>query len=261
MSLSHALDTIKEFCKHAGSKVNIEKTECILLGPLKENYNNTFNIKVNTTCLKCLGIYLGHDKDECFKRNWENTLKDMEKLFESWKKRKLTIFGKCEIINTLAISKLIYIASILPLSPPYFIKDVNKLIYSFLWSSRDRIKRNTLIGPIRSGCIGLVDIETKLKALKASWVSRLYNDTGNIKDFLTDILCKHYMSFNYILKCNETKNIMSFLPTFYEQVFVCFNECKKLTPLHNLSTCSFFQQPIWMNRYFKYRDKTLYFSS
>ena len=261
MSLSHALDTIKEFCKHAGSKVNIEKTECILLGPLKENFNNTFNIKVNTTCLKCLGIYLGHDKDECFKRNWENTMKDMEKLFESWKKRKLTIFGKCEIINTLAISKLIYIASILPLPPPYFIKDVNKLIYSFLWSSRDRIKRNTLIGPIRSGGIGLVDIETKLKALKASWVSRLYNDTGNIKDFLTDILCKHSMSFNYILKCNETKNIMSFLPTFYEQVFVCFNECKKLTPLHNLSTCSFFQQPIWMNRYFKYRDKTLYFSS
>ena len=36
---------------------------------------------------------------------------------------------------------------------------------------------------------------------------------------------------------------------------------KKLTPLHNLSTCSFFQQPIWMNRYFKYRDKTVYSSS
>ena len=69
------------------------------------------------------------------------------------------------------------------------------------------------------------------------------------------------MSINYILKCNETKNIMSFLPTFYEQVFVCFNDCKNLTPLHNLSTCSIFQQPIWMDRYFKYRDKTLYFSS
>ena len=25
LSLSHALDTIKEFCQHAGSKVNIEK--------------------------------------------------------------------------------------------------------------------------------------------------------------------------------------------------------------------------------------------
>ena len=70
-------------------------------------------------------------------------MKDMEKLFESWKKRKLTIFGKCESIHTLAISKLIYtsIASILPLPPPNFIKVVNKLNYSFVWSGRDRIKR------------------------------------------------------------------------------------------------------------------------
>ena len=251
--------SFKEFCQHAGSKVNIEKTECILLGSLKDNFHNTYNIRVNTTCLKCLGIYLGHDKDECYKRNWENTMKDMEKLFESWKKRKLTIFGKCEIINTLAISKLIYIASILHLPPPNFIKDVNKLIYSFLWNSRDRIKRNTVIGPIKDGGIGLVDLETKLKALKASWVSKLFNDTGNINNFLTDILSKHSLSINYILKCNETN--MSFLSTFYEQVFVSFNECKKLTPLHSLSTCSFFQQPIWMNRYFRFRGKTLYFSS
>ena len=131
----------------------LKKTECILLGSLKENFHNTYNIRVNTTCFKCLGIYLGHDKDECYKRNWENTMKDMEKLFESWKKRKLTIFGKCEIINTLAISKLIYIASILHLPPPNFIKDVNKLIYSFLWNSRDRIKRNTIIGPIKDGAV------------------------------------------------------------------------------------------------------------
>ena len=109
------------------SKLILKKTICILLGPLKENFNNTFNIKVNTTCLKCLGTCLGHDKDECFKRNWENTMNDMEKLFESWKKRTLTTFGKCRIINILAISKLICIAPILPLPQPNFIKDVNKI--------------------------------------------------------------------------------------------------------------------------------------
>ena len=135
---------LRNFANMPVPKLILKKNECILLGPLKENFNKTFNIKFNTTCLKCLGIYLGHDNDECFKRNWENTMNDMEKLFESWEKRKLTIFGKCEIINTLAIPKLIYIASILPLLPPNFIKDVNKLIYRFLWSSRDRIERNTL---------------------------------------------------------------------------------------------------------------------
>ena len=82
------------------------------------------------------------------------------------KKRKLTIFGKCEVINTLEISKLIYTASILPLPPPNFIKEINKLIYNYLWGSRDRIKRNTLIGRVKSGGIGIVDIETKFNMVK-----------------------------------------------------------------------------------------------
>ena len=33
-SLSQALNTVHEFCKHAGSKMNINKTECILLVPI-----------------------------------------------------------------------------------------------------------------------------------------------------------------------------------------------------------------------------------
>ena len=58
-SLQYTLSTIREFCSHAGSKVNIEKTECVLLGSLKNTFQNVYNIKVNTTCIKCLGIYLG----------------------------------------------------------------------------------------------------------------------------------------------------------------------------------------------------------
>ena len=49
--------------------------------------------------------YLYHDKVECYNKNWMKVYDNMEKLFESWKKRKLTIFGKCCVVNTLAISK------------------------------------------------------------------------------------------------------------------------------------------------------------
>ena len=66
-------------------------------------------------------------------------MKDMEKLFESWKKRKLTIFGKCEVINTLAISKLIYTASILPLPPPNFIKAKSRK-YQGVYEVKSRVR-------------------------------------------------------------------------------------------------------------------------
>ena len=171
-SFENTIKTIAEFCKHAGSKINFDKTECILLGNMKGNYENIFGIKVNTTSVKCLGIHIGHDKELCYNKNWMEIYHQMEKLFESWKKRKLTIFGKKCIVNTLAISKLIYVASVLPIPDDKLIKDINKLIYNFLWDSRERIKRSTLIGQISKGGIGLVDIETKMKALKAAWVPR-----------------------------------------------------------------------------------------
>ena len=77
--------TVHEFCNHAGSKININKTECILLGPLKEAYDEILGIKVTNKAVKCLGIYIGHDKEECYNKNWMKIYHDMVTLFESWK--------------------------------------------------------------------------------------------------------------------------------------------------------------------------------
>ena len=72
----------------------------------------------------------------------------MERLFESWKKRKLTIFGKTCVINSLASSKLIYVGSVLPIPEDDLIKRIKSSIFNFIWDKRDRIKRDTLIGKV-----------------------------------------------------------------------------------------------------------------
>ena len=56
------------------------------------------------------------------------------------KKRKLTIFGKVCVINTLAISKLIYVASILEYPDENTIKLLNAKNFEFLWNKRERIR-------------------------------------------------------------------------------------------------------------------------
>ena len=156
---------------HPQLSCEVSKTECLLLGPLKGQFEKLHDIKVVKHAIKCLGIYIGHNKEECYVNNWMKIYHQIEKLFESWKRRKLTIFGKCCIINSLAISKLIYKASILPIPSEEYIKKITRLICNFVWEKTERIKRNTIIGRIEEGGIGLVDIETKLKALKAAWVS------------------------------------------------------------------------------------------
>ena len=260
-SLRNTIETVNNFCMHAGSKINISKTECILLGPLKGRYRNIEGINVTDKAVKCLGIYLGHDKIECYNKNWMKIYHDTEKLFESWKKRKLSLFGKCCVINTLALSKLIYIASILTFQDSEYIKKFNKLIYNFIWNKRDRIKRNSIIGSIDNGGIGIVDIETKMHALKASWVSRIVNSKQNLYDFVNSFCTKNNISLDYLLKTNENTiddyTLIRNMPTFYQEVFLSFNKCKKEIPYSQISSDNFLQQPLWNNRYICYKGKSL----
>ena len=53
------------------------------------------------------------------------------------------------------------------------LEHLSVLLFSFVWEKTERIKRNNIIGRIEEGDIGLVDIETKLKALKAAWVTSI----------------------------------------------------------------------------------------
>ena len=69
MCLQSALGTISDFRLHAGSKINLNKTVCILPVRLKANYNEKHGIKVVKKTLRCLGIYIGHDKKDRFNKN------------------------------------------------------------------------------------------------------------------------------------------------------------------------------------------------
>lgn len=71
LSLDKAIETVKSFCDHAGSKVNLNKTQCILLGKLKDKHSNIGEINVTNDAVRCLGIFIGHDKEQCFDLNWK----------------------------------------------------------------------------------------------------------------------------------------------------------------------------------------------
>jgi hypothetical protein len=107
-----------------------------------------------------------------------------------WKNRKLTLFGKCSIINTLALTQLYYSAIILNYPNAETFENIQKLIFNFIWGKRDRIERNTLIGNIADGGIGIVDVESKFKSLKAMWIKRLSENKSTIKIFFESIIHK-----------------------------------------------------------------------
>lgn len=82
------------------------KAECIILGPFKERLDHQTHvcqIKINKDTLKCLGIYVGLNKYICNEKNWIYKLQEFEKILDSWRCRKLTIFGKSQIVNSLIL--------------------------------------------------------------------------------------------------------------------------------------------------------------
>ena len=83
----------------------------------------------------------------------------MGKILLSWKRRKLTLLGKIDIVKSLGLSKLIYNASVLPL-PENFSTTVDKTILDFIWDNKPhKIKTKTLIGDRNVGGLKMSEFE------------------------------------------------------------------------------------------------------
>ena len=72
------------------------------------------------------------------------------------------------------LSQLMYILSVLPFPPKSYFKEIEQIIFKFLWRDiTDKIKRETTLCPKNLGGLDMMDMVTQAKALKISWVKRL----------------------------------------------------------------------------------------
>ena len=257
-SVKEVINTVNCFTNVTGLKLNMSKSEGIWIGSSKNNNNYFEEIHFNKDPIRCLGIYIGTDKIKCEKLNWENKLEDFDKLLNNWKKRKLTLFGKVQIINALAISKLIYIFSCLPVNDK-IIKQVQKKIYDFIWNKRDRIKRNTVIGKKEHGGLNIVDVESKVNSLKAAWVPRMTNTDSSWKLIAKSYANKLGFTIKELLNSNTYDIEEKILPEFYRNILMSFNKCKKIKSNDKLSEYDALTETVWLNRRYTFNKKPIYF--
>ena len=90
-----------------------------------------------------------------------------------WSQRDLSIVGRINIIKTLALSKLVFICSVMN-TPKDFSKEVNKITFDFIWNHKPaKIKKTTLVEQKTAGGLDMKDFSLFDKALKLNWVKRL----------------------------------------------------------------------------------------
>jgi len=262
-SVTQSIDTIRKFSMLAGPKLNMKKTEGILLGPYKNLLHNICEINFTDNPVRCFGIYVGHDKAKCFEKNWVEKLKKIENILEIWKKRQLTIFGKVTIIKTIIMSKLVYNFSLLS-TPDGIEAMIDKLLYKFIWNNKERIKRNTLIAEVEDGGISMVDTMSKNMSTKASWVKRLL-EGGSWCDVFKWYLNLNNVDLDYLIKMNVKKqnecDMYKQLPQFYREVLLSFNACKTVKPIQRMNTHDFLSSPIMGNDLIRTKGKCVFYKS
>ena len=85
-------------------------------------------------------------------------LDKIKKLINIGSSRGLSLYGKVTIIKSLLLQKVVHMSSLLP-TPESIIKELNHLIYTFLWKGKDKVTRKSAINNYEGGGIKMVDIE------------------------------------------------------------------------------------------------------
>lgn len=160
----------------------------MLLGP-QEGKNHTKKWIRLVEKIQVLGVTLrAHNNTHTrYYDNFKGILDKMRVILGQWKNRNLSIKGKTVVVNSLIISLLSYMSSVV-YTPPRVIRETKSMICNYIWSDRrSKISYNTLIQKTEFGGLKLTDLDARIKASYVQWVRRLVKLGGCLNSDLAKI--------------------------------------------------------------------------
>ena len=90
--------------------------------------------------------------------------------------RSFTLEGKIVVFKTLAISKIVYLSTMIKV-PTEIIVELEKIQKRFIWSIKPKINNETTSSDSKDGGLKKVDINKKIESIQGSQIKRLYDDS------------------------------------------------------------------------------------
>ena len=257
-SFKSLFNTIDKFSECSGCKLNVAKSEAIWIGSRQGCQSHPFadiGLKWNKSTFKTLGIHFSLNINQLYNLNHKIKLKSIENTLNCWRVRNLSLVGKICVIKTLLLPQLLYYFSVLCIHiPKIFFKQLNSLLFHFIWNGNDRVKRQYLCNDISMGGLKMVDPYIFSVAQKMSWVKLLLDPNFNslwklieisaLNKFSSkdDILWKTYAPSNVVSKlllCQLAESLQTWYVFREKAVQNEFNE-----PFSSIGAC----QCIWYNK-------------
>ena len=115
--------------------------------------------------------------------NFESKVEALLRQLHWWEARDLLLRGKVLIVKALALSKFQYLASLVTI-PELVIRQVNSMIYEFIWNSEtDKVKRHLFEQDFKREGYKMINLADIVSASSVMWVKNiliLLNESGNI---------------------------------------------------------------------------------
>ena len=127
-SILHLFELLSQFEKCSGLRINESKSELLWLGSDRFRKDKIHNLKLNEEPILALGVYFSYDDKLAAQKNFFDKLASLKKILNIWSSRDMSIYGRINIVKTLAFSKLTFVCSVLD-SPDSFTGEVNKIIF------------------------------------------------------------------------------------------------------------------------------------
>lgn len=261
-SVSEIVFVLKKFSEISGLIINYGKTDILRIGALKNTESEIVtaqNLKWTNNNIIVLGITISTDLKNMVQINIEPLVTKMSNLIKIWSQRKLTLYGKVTIINSLLASQLIYRLSVLPNPPASTLKQIDSTLFNFLWNNKPhKIAKTLMINPRENAGIKMVDIRKKNISLKIAWVKRILDNPEFAVCPMINKYCKTDIKF--LLECNLSSKDMihcfTQLPSqFWLDVISSWCEYNYRQPSEAESPQN---QILWFNSNIKINDRVLW---
>ena len=177
-SIREVVDTLDRFEKISGLRVNKEKTQMLRIGKgatsdpiLCEDLGLQWVERLNI-----LGIKLSANPHEIME-NFDEKIVEIEKLLNNFTYRNITVYGRIQVVKTLALSKVTHLVQIIPNPPPALILKLQKLLNNFIWKGGRQkkvvINQELAQQPQTTGGLAIPNLQNFWDSLKLAWLPRL----------------------------------------------------------------------------------------
>ncbi len=252
-SVKIVFDMLEQFANVSGLHVNQTKTQAMWIGSEANRADRPLDLAWSAE-LKITGIFFTYDQDRELELNLDKRMKKIKGVISSWKQRNLSLVGRTQILKTFVISQLLFVTNVIRV-PENIIKQVDAIMYNFIWGGPDKIKRCVMIKPLEEGGMKVPDIKSKIATQRVGWIRRLLSGESHPWKEFPNLLLEQMGGAHILNSEIDMQYMKPKLPNFYYEILDAWTKLK----LNMVPPKPAGEQCLWSNRNVKIGGKVIFF--